>query len=218
MNDDKARLLELLWRMREEADEAWRNVDHAHVKRDLKLLDEIEELLGPSTWNSLEPSTHITWGDQAICHWTRHPFPRWPPTQGSVKITELIIQLPSEDETYIEFISRPETDWNGVTCDACRVRLPTLLREVSIALDDMQEGILESFRAHPETLRAQASYIRDVEPKLTPEQRQRFADQLQRINARNTLRAKRRSQATTTIRSTEGSVGAPLDSIPGTWR
>jgi hypothetical protein len=193
VNNDKARLLGLLYRLREEVEEAWRNADHAYVKRDRKLLNELEQLLGPSTWDSLEPSTHITWGDQAICHWTRHPSTRWPQTQGAVKITDLIVQLPSEDETYIEFVSRPDTNWNGVTCDACRVRLPTLLREVSIALDDLQEGLLEGFRSHPETLRARASYMRNVEPTLTPEQRQRFAEQLQRIDARNALRAKRRT-------------------------
>lgn len=142
MNDDEARLRELLWRLREEADEAWRNVDHHHAKRDLKLLGEIEELLGPTAWDALEPTTHIAWGNQAICHWTRHPPARWPPTQRSVKITELIVQLPSEDETCIEFVSQPDADWSGVTCDACRVRLPTLLRELSSVLDDVQEGIM----------------------------------------------------------------------------
>lgn len=146
MSNDDARLRELLWRMREEAEETWRNVDPHQAKRDLKLFSEIEELLGPTAWDSLEPTTHIAWGDQAICHWTRHPPPRWPPTQTSVKIAELIIQLPSMDGTYIEFVARPHADWSGVTCDACRIRLPTLLRELSRALDDMQEGIIEGVR------------------------------------------------------------------------
>lgn len=53
MNAANAKLRELLWRVREEADEAWRNVDpkravRHHAKRDLKLLAEGEDLLGPN--------------------------------------------------------------------------------------------------------------------------------------------------------------------------
>jgi hypothetical protein len=200
VNDENEKLRDLLWRMREEADEAWRNVDprsaaHCHAKRDLKLLGAVEELLGPNAWGALEPTKHIAWGDQAICHWTFHPPTRWPATQTYAKITELITRLPCEDETYVEFVARPNSDWNGVTCDACRVRLPSLLRELSIALDDVHEGILEGFRAHPETKRAQELYARDVEPKLTAEQRKRYADQIQLINERAARRAARRSNA-----------------------
>lgn len=197
--DENKKLRELLHRMREDAEEAWRNVDpqravRHHAKRNLKLRDEIENLIGPTTWDALGPMKHIVWGDQAICHWTFHAPAHWPPTQTCVKITALITQLPSEDETYVEFVARPDAGWNGVTCDACRVRLPTLLREMSGALDDLHEGIMEGSRTHPETLRAQELYKRDIEPKLTAEQRQRNTDQVRRNEERNARRAARRGR------------------------
>jgi len=198
MIDENMKLRGLLRRMREEADEAWRNIDphraaRHHAVRDDKLRDEIETLIGPTGWNALEPATHIAWGDQAICHWTMHAPAQWPPTQTCVKITELITRLPSEDATYVEFLARPAVDWNGVTCDACRVRLPTLLREMSRNLDDVQEGIMEGYRTHPETIRAQELYARDIEPTLTAEQRQRYEEQEQQIRERNERRAARRA-------------------------
>ncbi len=191
-------LRELLYQMREEAAEAWRVADPrkcvaAQVRRNQDLFARVEQMIGPTAWAELPPRTHIAWGDQAICHWTLHPPARWPSTQTSVKIADLVARLPCEDETYIEFVARPTGDWNGVTCDACRIRLPTLLRELGSALDDVHEGILEGFRAHPETLRAQELYARDVEPKLTAEQRQRFADQARQHAERYARRAARRS-------------------------
>lgn len=136
MNTPETKLCELLWRMREEADEAWRNAGHRQSKRDWKLLDEIEGILGPAAWDSLKPTIHITWGDLAICHWTHHPPARWPPTQGAMKITELIIRTPSPDGTGFKFISNPEADWNTATCGACCTRLPVLLCELGSVLDD----------------------------------------------------------------------------------
>jgi hypothetical protein len=186
--------------MREEADEAWRNVDpkravRHHAKRDLKLLAEVEDLLGPNAWNALGPAKHIAWNDQAICHWTFHAPAHWPPTQTAVKIADLIARLPcADDETYVEFIARPDVDWNGVTCDACRIRLPTLLRELGSTLDDLQEGIMEGFRTHPDTLRAQELYERDVEPTLTAAQRQRRDAQAQQVRDRNARRSARRAR------------------------
>lgn len=200
MTDENAKLRELLWRMREEADEAWRNVDphsvlQSRARRDLQLLADVEELLGPTAWDALTPTTHIVWGDQAICHWTLHAPSRWPPTQRAVKITELIVELPDpDDDTHVEFVARPQADWSGVDCDGCRIRLPTLLREMSVFLDDVQEGIMEGFRAHPETIRAQEIYAREIEPKLTTEQRQRYAEQVQEIAARQARRRARRAK------------------------
>ncbi|HSX22420.1 MAG TPA: hypothetical protein VLE97_06545 [Gaiellaceae bacterium] len=200
LSEENATLRDLLRRMREEACEAWRNVDlqsalECGAKRDSDLLREAEELIGPTAWDALDPAVHIEWGDRAICHWTLHPPARWPTTQSSVKIAEVITQLPcADDETLVEFVTRPDADWNGVTCDACRVRLPTLLRELTGILDDLQEGILEGHRTHPETLRAKESYAKYVEPNLTTEQRVRYAEQAQRINAKNARRAARRSR------------------------
>ena len=198
--DDNKKLRELLWLMREEAEEGWRNVDplravRHHAERDLKLRDEIEALIGPMAWDALESTTHIAWHDQAICHWTIHAPVHWPPTQTSVAITELIVRLPCEDdETYVEFVARPDANWNGVTCDACRLRLPTLLREMSAVLDDLHEGIMEGVRTHPETIRARELYERDVEPKLSPVQRQRDDEQRQRHCTRNERRRARRER------------------------
>jgi hypothetical protein len=197
-DDENKKLRDLLWRMREEADEAHRNCDPKksikyHFMRDLKLFREVEELLGPTTWDALDSTTHIEWGDQAICHWTFHPPAQWPPTQKAVKITKLIVQLPcAEDETLVEFVARPDADWSGVTCDACRIRLPAILREVSGILDDLHEGILEGARVDPETIRAGAEYKRLIEPTLTAEQRQRYAEQAQHIGEKNARRAARR--------------------------
>lgn len=199
-DDENEKLRELLWRMREEADEAWRNVDprraeRHHAKRDPKLLSEIEALIGPTAWDALLPTTHIAWGDQAICHWTFHPPAQWPPTQTSVKLSELIAKLPcKDDETYVEYVARPDADWNGVTCDACRIRLPTLLREMSGILDDMHEGIMEGFRTDPATIRAQELYARDIEPTLTEDQRQFHDEQARQLGERNVRRAARRAR------------------------
>lgn len=201
MSDDEAtKLRELLWRMREEAEEAHRNVDPKravkhHYLRDLKLLHEVEDLLGPTAWDALESATHIAWDDKAICHWTFHPPAQWPPTQKAVKMSDLIVRLPcAEDETFVEYVARPDADWNGVTCDACRVKLPTLLRELSLVLDDLHEGIMEGLRADPSTSRAQELYKRDIEPKLTAGQRQRYADHAQKHAATIARRAARRSR------------------------
>lgn len=197
-NDENAKLRDLLARMREEADDAWRCVDagHAmkhHAERDRGLRGEVEALIGPSSWDALEPARHILWGDRAICHWTLHAPARWPASQTYVPITDLIVRLPCpEDETYVEYVARPDADWNGVTCDACRVRLPTLLREVSVALDDMHEGIIEGFRTHPETIHAKERYALDIEPTLTPDQRQRHAEQIRKLHEKDLRRAARR--------------------------
>jgi hypothetical protein len=199
--EENATLRALLRRMREEADEAWRNADprsamRSGARRDKELLAEVEALIGPTAWGALEPAIHIEWGDQAICHWTLHPRARWPSSQTAVKIAELIARLPcAEDETFVEFVARPDPRWNGVTCDACRVRLPTLLRELSVILDDLQEGILEGHRAHPHTKLAHESYLRHVEPNLTAEQRMRYAAQAEAIDEKLARRAARRSRA-----------------------
>jgi hypothetical protein len=57
----------------------------------------------------------------------------------------------------------------------------------------VQEGIMEGARTHPETIGVKELYARDVEPALTPEQRQRYAEQAQRINERDTRHATRRA-------------------------
>jgi len=188
--------------MREEAAEAWRNVDPKKAiqhgaKRDLALLHEVEALLGPDAWDTLAPATHISWGAQAICHWTRYSPAHWPPTQKAVKIADLIVRLPcAEDETLIEFVAHPDPNWNGVSCDACRVRLPTLLRELSVILDDMHEGIIEGHRALLDTRQAHDLYLQEIESKLTAEQRERNAVQAKAIAAKNARRAVRRSRQT----------------------
>jgi hypothetical protein len=196
---ESKKLRELLWRMQEEADEAWRNVDpKSGAERDLALRAEVEDLLGPSAWDALGPTTHIVWDERAICHWTPHVLVRWPPTQTAVKISDLIVRLRcEEDETFVEFVTRPDVDWGGVTCDTCRIRLPTLLRELSLVLDDLHEGIMEGHRAHPETIRARESYAREVGPELTAEQRQRHAVQAEENNARDARRAARRQRTQT---------------------
>jgi hypothetical protein len=199
-NDENRKLRELLSRMREEADEARRNVDPKSVlrygaKRDRQLLDEVEALLGPRAWDALDSATHIEWGDQAICHWTLYPPTRWPSSQKAVKIADLIARLPCEDdETFVEFVARPDPSWNGVTCDDCRVRLPTLLRQLSVILDDLQEGIIEGHRTHPQTKLAYESYLRHVEPKLMAEQRARYAEQTKAIESKDARRAARRAR------------------------
>jgi hypothetical protein len=196
---DEKKLRDLLWRMREEAAEAWRNVGPGRprrARRNQALFREVEDVLGPDAWDSLDPATHVVWDETAICRWTQHGPARWPETQKAVPIASLIVQLPcAEDESFVEFVARPDADWNGVTCDACRVRLPTLLREMSAILDDVQEGVMEGYRSDPGTIRAHASYLRHVEPRLTTEQRQRYADQAQRINAKNARRAARRARS-----------------------
>lgn len=201
INAENEKLRNLLRRLREEAAEAWRNVDprraaRHHFKRDGNLHEEIDDLIGPTAWDALPSTVHIEWGDQAICRWTFHPPAQWPPSQTCVKIAALVAELPcKDDETYVEFVARPDASWNGVTCDACRIQLPTLLHELSSALDDVQEGIMEGFRTNPETIRARELYARDIEPKLTIEQRQRYEAQEQQLRERSDRRAARRARS-----------------------
>lgn len=139
---------DLLRQMRDEGEEAWRWVEDGRGKRrNGALFAKVEDKIGPSSWDQLIPMTHIVWGEDAICRWTAHPVKRWPKSQKHVMITQLIIKkdvVVGEDST--EFVAYPAPDWNGVSCDDCKTRLPTLLRELGIVMREMREGIMTGFR------------------------------------------------------------------------
>ncbi len=177
---------ELLGCMRDEAEEAWLDVrerndqlkrgDLRHkVGRDRALFDEVRTVVGPSTSERIPENVHIAWGDKAICHFTQRATKYWPKFQTAVDIAKLITAKNAEDPTDAEFVAYPPEDWGGVTCEACRIRLPTLLREMGVIMRDMHRGIMEGYRTHPETIAATKFYEEVVLPNARPERQREYA-------------------------------------------